>query len=615
VTRRRTADQRGVTLIEVLVAVAILALTVGGISMATSVMTKGSGSANQSARDALLLTAFGEAIKALPYQPCVGPAEYQHAFDVSDAANDHDRKLSDARDATLTVVTVDGQTQGLDGCTPTSDLGTQRIELRVQLDDVARTGWIVKRDPDARPKVSQVNIAFEQRSNPGDAKVTLGLTALVDGSGTPVAQFEWYCDSSLVPSNLQNRPPANFTTQAASDARVSCSYDAPTVAGQFATPAVVTTDTNGEVRMWTGTYELSPTLAPHDDPLPNVIITSGVQCRSGAGGPHCTTTSPIRFQSVGSPVNGEAVIVKYAWNFGDGTAVVTCSQHNTTPPKQWQDDACPTGSNASTNNALIQSHTYVGGGSFQVTLTVTDSMGATGSYSLTVIVDGAPVEVPTIDFTMTPSVGVAPQTVAFQATSSLPVSTYKWDWNGSGVFSTSTANPTHPYPVSGSGYCGVCTVTLKVTATNGATNTISKTLSIGLLLPPVNLQPSPSQARAQAIGIWPFTSGHSASFGFVWFGPPRSPGDTISYEFNIRNSGTSLLCQGFGQSVNQSFTVASTGGAGAFQSHTESWSGSIFGSFVCKGNYVYKARTKRIPAGGGAAQYSAWTPEATVYAG
>jgi PKD repeat protein len=211
------------------------------------------------------------------------------------------------------------------------------------------------------------------------------------------------------------------------------------------------------------------------------------------------------------------------------------------------------------------------------------------------------VNLPAVDFTWAPTSSLAPQAVAFTAQASADTGIASYSWNFGESPTGSGPNPSHTYNLA-----GTYLVKLTVTAnTTGAVNSVTKSVVIGGLVPPVGF--TNTRAQAQAIGIWPFSSGHSASFTYTWFGVPRAAGDTIAYQIHVKNAGTSLLCQGIGQTVDRTITVASSGGEGAFQSYTDQWSGSIFGSFVCKGNYSYEARTVRTVAGNPTPKYSAWS--------
>ncbi len=130
-------------------------------------------------------------------------------------------------------------------------------------------------------------------------------------------------------------------------------------------------------------------------------------------------------------------IDSYRWDFDDGTVVDTISS---TPP----------------------AHTFTGAGTFDVTLTVTNSAGS-DSHIETVTVSAAPAA-PVAGFTRTPTSGSTPLTVAFTDTSTGTVTSWLWNF-GDGSTSLSQ-NPTHVYATA-----GVFVVTLAVTGPGGTSNT------------------------------------------------------------------------------------------------------------------------------------------------
>jgi len=137
----------------------------------------------------------------------------------------------------------------------------------------------------------------------------------------------------------------------------------------------------------------------------------------------------------------DGTISAYSWTFGDG----------------------------GTSTAQNPSRTYATAGTFTVTLTVTDNQGATNAVSHTVTVT-APNQPPVAAFSSSCS-GLS---CSFTSTSSDPdgtISAYSWTFGDGG---TSTAqNPSHTY-----GAGGTATVTLIVTDNQGATNTVSLTLTV-----------------------------------------------------------------------------------------------------------------------------------------
>ena len=144
--------------------------------------------------------------------------------------------------------------------------------------------------------------------------------------------------------------------------------------------------------------------------------------------PSCTGLS-CTFDASGSTSPG-SVTTSYAWNFGDGTSVVT-----TTP---------------------TTGHTYTTGGVESVTLTVTNAFGGTSPPLVEQVTVAPP---PTASFT----VWCSQLTCSADATSSTApassVAVYSWSFgDGSSEVSTTTPTITYPYTAAGS-YSLVLTVT------------------------------------------------------------------------------------------------------------------------------------------------------------
>jgi PKD repeat protein len=156
--------------------------------------------------------------------------------------------------------------------------------------------------------------------------------------------------------------------------------------------------------------------------------------------PGCTALT-CSFTSTSSDPDG--TIAGYGWTFGDGTS----------------------------SAAQNPSHTYAAGGTFTVTLTVTDNQGATNATSRTVTVAAAN-QSPTAAFTFS-CPGGGPS-CSFTSTSSDPdgtVTAYSWTFGDGG---TSVAqNPSHTYAAG-----GTYTVRLTVTDNQGATNATSRTVTV-----------------------------------------------------------------------------------------------------------------------------------------
>jgi PKD repeat protein len=146
----------------------------------------------------------------------------------------------------------------------------------------------------------------------------------------------------------------------------------------------------------------------------------------------------VNFDASGS-YDSDGSIVSYTWNFGDG--------------------ATTTGSTVS--------HTYTSGSTFTVTLTVTDNDGA-GAFTTGQVQVTAPNQPPSASFSATPTSGVAPLTVNFDASGSYDpdgsIVSYTWNFGDGATNTGSTVSHTY---TSGNIYL----VSLTVTDNDGAMDT------------------------------------------------------------------------------------------------------------------------------------------------
>jgi PKD repeat protein len=199
-----------------------------------------------------------------------------------------------------------------------------------------------------------------------------------------------------------------------------------------------------------------------------------------------TGTAPLNVTAsaaASSDIDGS--IVSTAINFGDGSAVV---------------------------NAISASHTYATAGTFTVTATVTDNLGATASQSavVTVIAANKP---PVAVLSVTPSNGYAPVTVTASTSAStdpdgtIASSVINW---GDG---TSTAGPTasHIYATA-----GTYTITAIVTDNLGAS--ASATLNVTALSPQVVVKSPVASVTGAALSVPLLNSPlHLVASGFSGF--------------------------------------------------------------------------------------------------
>src|SRR5207249_5998719 len=140
----------------------------------------------------------------------------------------------------------------------------------------------------------------------------------------------------------------------------------------------------------------------------------------------------------------DGTIASYSWNFGDGTPASTLQN---------------------------PSHTYGAGGSYTVTLRVTDNQGAQSALASQTFTVTPPNQPPVSSFTKSCN-GL---TCSFTSTSSDPdgsIASYRWTF-GDGSAAVTTQNASHTY-----GAGGTYTVTLQVTDNQGATNSSSQSVTV-----------------------------------------------------------------------------------------------------------------------------------------
>jgi PKD repeat protein len=168
-----------------------------------------------------------------------------------------------------------------------------------------------------------------------------------------------------------------------------------------------------------------------DDPTPTGTGTPVAPTASFTATPNAANPLMVVFTDTSD--KGSADITAWAWAFGDGNT---------------SDEQNPT-------------HTYAAEGTYNVTLTVTSSVGSNARTSPSVI--NIEDVAPTADFSTLTRQGVTPLTVVFQDLSSpgsAPITTWAWDF-GDGTTSPEQ-NPTHVY-----GEDGLYDVSLRVTTADG----------------------------------------------------------------------------------------------------------------------------------------------------
>ncbi len=206
---------------------------------------------------------------------------------------------------------------------------------------------------------------------------------------------------------------------------VSCT---PTAPGTY-TATIAVTDSNGGTASTTSASITVSTVS---------TLSAAIAVNPATG------TAPLQVTFTGSAQGGSPGYT-WAWSFGD----------------------------QSTSTLQDPSHTYSSAGSFTVSLTVTDSTGATAQASTTIVV-GAPSGVLSVNAQATPNPATAGATIDFTANVQGGSGSYIYSWHfGDGSLS-SLAAPTHAYSAVGN-----YTVVLFVNDSQGAQGRTSFTVSVG----------------------------------------------------------------------------------------------------------------------------------------
>lgn len=205
----------------------------------------------------------------------------------------------------------------------------------------------------------------------------------------------------------------------------------------------------------------------------------------------------------------DGTIADYSWDFGDGTAPVS---------------------------GATVSHDYAAGGTYPVTLTVTDDDGATNVATQTVTVT-APNAAPTAAFDSV----ATDLSVAFDGSGSSDadgtIAGYSWDF-GDSTAPASGVSPTHTYAVA-----GTYSVTLTVTDDDGAQGVITTQVSVNAPPPPNEAPNAVFTSTATDLSV-AFNAGDSTDsdgtiVGYTWnFGDSTALGSGVTTTHAYAAAGT-----------------------------------------------------------------------------
>lgn len=168
-----------------------------------------------------------------------------------------------------------------------------------------------------------------------------------------------------------------------------------------------------------------------------------------ASSTNVSTGDTVDFDGSGS-ADPDGSIASYEWDFGDGTTA--------------------TGATAS--------HSYSSGGVYDVTLTVTDGKGATGTATVSITADEPGNDAPSVDIQASATSITEGDTVDFDGSGSSDVdgsiSSYEWDFTNDGTTDTSGAQVSHTYDTP-----GTFDAKLTVVDNDGGVSSATVTIDVG----------------------------------------------------------------------------------------------------------------------------------------
>ena len=257
-----------------------------------------------------------------------------------------------------------------------------------------------------------------------------------------------------------------------------------------------------------GTYQVKLTVT--DNKGATNAVTKPVTVAAANQAPVAAFTSSssalvASFDGSGSS-DPDGTVASYAWDFGDSTAA---------------------------GSGATPSHTYAVAGTYQVKLTVTDNKGATNAVTKPVTVAAAN-QAPVAAFTSSSSALVASFDGSGSSDPDGTVASYAWDF-GDSTAAGSGATPSHTYAVA-----GTYQVKLTVTDNKGATNAVTKPVTV---------------AAANQAPVAAFTSSSSALVAsFDGSGSSDPDGTVASYAWDFGDS----TAAGSGATPSHTYAVAGT---------------------------------------------------------
>ena len=288
----------------------------------------------------------------------------------------------------------------------------------------------------------------------------------------------------------------------------------------------------------------------------NTVNHSVVTTHASPVAAFTTTPNGLTVGFGGSATTSDAAtLTRYSWNFGDGSATVT---------------------------GQTVSHVFADGTARMVTLTVTDSYGASSQVTQTVTPSHA---APVVSFTS----GATDLSVSFASAASASdgatVTGYSWDF-GDGSAAVTTSSPTYVYGAAGS-----YSVSLKVTDSLGGTNTATHQVTVAHANPIATFT-STTNGLIATFSASARTSGGASVSGYSWnFGDGSAVGSGLATSHTYAAGGTYTVAltvldnSGGTATVTQAVTVSLAFAADVFgRTSASGWgSADIGGAWTVSG--------------------------------
>jgi PKD repeat protein len=337
-----------------------------------------------------------------------------------------------------------------------------------------------------------ISVSPDVLTQDGASQSVVSITAR-DASGQPIRNLSMRADTAVngIATDFGSLSARNLVTDSSGHASLTFTAPDPVPDAPATDVQIVVRPTEsdfGNSTPRTATIHLIPqgTVTP-----PKTSVTAEFTFNPGAPADH----ENVVFD--GSPsTSTSGTIVEWNWNFGDGARA----------------------------SGMFVTHSFSKPGTFNVTLTAVDSIGASNAVSHAVVVgQGAN---PSASFVMSPASPVLNQNVNFNASASTAtagrvIRSYSWDF-GDGTPKTSGVTTSHAYSTA-----GTYTVVLVVTDDAGhiGTATQSVTVSNGNPTAQITVSP-PSGLTGQAIS-------------FIGSQSVAAPGRTIvNYSWNFGDGST-----------------------------------------------------------------------------